>query len=403
VNNVGTTGYFDPYDADFAADPYSYYEEMRRRCPVTHSPLHGGFWAVTRYEDVRHAALHPEVFSSRYVSIPKDYGLGDTAEMPLLPLTLDPPAHTRIKLLLTPAFLPARAAEFETAIRRNVIALLEPLVARGRFDASGEFAALVATGTIAEILGLSESVAKLADWVRRVTEQTVSDPDDAKQAGMEAFLFLYEALNQRKEQPGADVLSYLWQTEIDGDRLSDFEVVQAAIVLFFAGIETTWSTLASAIWHLARTPEHQDLLRAHPELIPTAREEFLRAFTPVSPARQVTRDVELAGQELRAGDMVLLSTASANRDEDEFPDPATLQLDRNPNRHVAFGVGIHRCLGVNVARLELKVALEELLRLVPPFRLADPSGVEWTAGNQRGARNVQIVFPDPLNGSSVAP
>jgi hypothetical protein len=117
----------------------------------------------------------------------------------------------------------------------------------------------------------------------------------------------------------------------------------------------------------------------------------------------VTRDVELAGQELRAGDMVLLSTASANRDEDEFPDPATLQLDRNPNRHVAFGVGIHRCLGVNVARLELKVALEELLRLVPPFRLADPSGVEWTAGNQRGARNVQIVFPDPLNGSSVAP
>lgn len=380
---------FDHFDEDFAADPFPVLERMRAECPVAHSDAHGGFWVATRYAEIRRALLHPEQFSSRYNSVPKDLGFGDVV---LPPMHLDPPEHSRMRRLLTPEFTPAKASALEGPVRKVICEMLEDLTARGRFDASRDFARVLPASVICELLGVPGAVDMFTAWVERMIEHLVDNVEDAKAAGMEMFSFLIELVGQRLAEPGPDLVSLLLAGEIDGDHLSQHEIVMLLAVLFIAGIDTTWRVLATSIHHLATHPDDQQALRDAPELIPTAREEFLRAFAPVSMARIATADVELSGQLIREGEMLFLSLASANRDERIFDDAAKVQLNREPNPHLAFGSGAHRCLGAAHARMELTVALEELLRIVPPFRLVDPDAITWVSGQVRGPRQVEIEF-----------
>ncbi len=380
---------FDHYDENFARCPYPVLKQLRQECPVAKSEAHGGFWLASTMEVVREMALNPTIFSSRYTSVPKDIGLGDVL---FPPVQLDPPDHTRMKKLLLPSFSSHQAEGLREYTRGVVVQLLADLLASGQdFDASEDFARLVPTAVVCKMLGLPGDVGLFTGWVRRMLEQVAVDPQDAAVAGAELFVYVNDVVMDRKENPQDDLISLMLATEVEGERLEDVEVIFGALSLVLAGIDTTWSTLGCAIHYLATHPEQQRYLRDNPGGIELAREEFLRAFAPVAPARLVTADTEVAGARLGAGDMVLLSIPSANRDENEFADSDEVVLDRSPNRHLSFGVGVHRCLGVHVARMELEVALQEFLRMVPEFSLAAPDEVQWSRGQVRGPRKLALT------------
>ena len=200
-------------------------------------------------------------------------------------------------------------------------------------------------------------------------------------------------IEQRKTNPTDDLISTLMKArQKDGEPLSDSHVQGSLRLLLIAGIDTTWSAIGSSLWHLARTPEDRERLVAEPELIPTAVEEFLRAYAPVTMAREVMKETVVSGCPVKPGNMVLLSFPAANRDPAVFPDADKVVIDRKENRHAAFGLGIHRCVGSNLARMEMTVAIEEWLKRIPDFRL-DPAGrVTWSEGTVRGPRQLPMLF-----------
>ena len=182
-------------------------------------------------------------------------------------------------------------------------------------------------------------------------------------------------------------------TEVDGQQVSDGHVLGTVALTLIAGVDTTWSGIGSALWHLAAHDDDRRRLAAEPGLLPTAIEEILRAYSPVTMARVVSSDVEVAGCPMKEGDRVLLSFPAANRDPEAFPDADRFIIDREVNRHVAFGAGIHRCAGSNLARMEMRVAVEEWMAQIPEFRIADDAAVTWAGGQVRGPRQLPVVFP----------
>ena len=198
---------------------------------------------------------------------------------------------------------------------------------------------------------------------------------------------------KRKLDPGDDLLSDLLHSEVEGVPVEESVVLGVAALVLIAGVDTTWSAIGSSLWHLAAHPDDRRRMVAEPDVMPLAVEELLRAYSPVTMARVVTEDVEFEGCPMKAGDKVLMNFPAANRDPDAFDDADRVVLDRELNRHVAFGSGIHRCAGSNLARMELRVALEEWLRRIPEFRLADGAEVTWAGGQVRGPRQLPVVFP----------
>jgi cytochrome P450 len=379
---------FDHYDPDQAQDPYPLYHRLRTGCRVGWSEAHDGFWVVSRYEDISEIAHRPDLFSSRYVTVPQDLGMGDVV---IPPLNYDPPEHSRIKKLLASAFVPARVTALEAATRVSVTELIDRFVADGRCDASQDYARSVPVGVICRLLDLPrEDEDRFVGWAYALLE--ITGTPEAMQMAMEMLMYLHELVERRQREPGDDLVSYLTHAVVEGDRLEPGEIVLSTVELIVAGIDTTWDTLAAALWHLARNLDQQRWLRDGPERIPAAIEEFLRVFAPVTVGRLVTTDTEFRGQQLGQGEMVLIPFPSANRDEGEFPDPDEVILDRDPNRHFAFGTGVHRCVGANLARMELTVALSEFIRRVPEFRLEHDAAVDWCVGHIRGPRHVPIVF-----------
>jgi cytochrome P450 len=197
----------------------------------------------------------------------------------------------------------------------------------------------------------------------------------------------------RKQHPTDDLISTLMNArDKDGQPLSDAHVQGSLRLLLIAGIDTTWSAIGASLWHLAKTPADRERLIAEPELLPTAIEELLRAYAPVTMAREVMKETVISGCPVKPGNMVLLSFPAANRDPAVFPDADKVLIDRKENRHAAFGLGIHRCVGSNLARMEMTVAIEEWLKRIPDFKL-DPAGrVTWSEGTVRGPRQLPMLF-----------
>jgi len=384
---------YDIFDPDYVANPFPIWDDLRATCPIAHSDRFGGSWLPTRYEDVAAIAHDVAHFSSRHVGVipPPSEGDGLTpAGLP--PISSDPPVHTWARRLLLPWFSHRRVAEYEVLTRDLCRRLVDDLVARGRGDAAADYAQQIPVRVIAGVLGVpTEMSDTFTGWVRDVLEFAYDA--ERRNAGRDALAaYFTELMAQRRDDPGTDLISEFLHAEVDGERIPEAHVLGTVVLTLVAGVDTTWSGIGSSLWHLATHPEDRARLVAEPELLPTAIEELLRAYSPVTMARIVAEDIEFGGCPMKEGDRVLLNFPAANRDPSAFPDADDVIIDREQNRHVAFGVGIHRCAGSNLARMELLVSLQEWLARIPEFRLEEGAAVTWAGGQVRGPRSIPVVF-----------
>ncbi len=387
---------FDVLSPEYVADPYGIWDELRRTCPVAHTERRGSTWLPTRYQDVVDLAHDVEHFSSTEISVIPFRG--ERSDDPVLlyglpPISADPPLHTWTRRLLLPWFSHTRVAGYEAMTRALCAELVDGFVAAGSTDAARHYAQQIPVRVIASILGVPASLSdSFTGWVRDVLE--FADDPVRRARGVNGLInFFIEEVTRRKTEPGDDLLSDLLHSEFEGRPVDERLVLGVAALVLIAGVDTTWSAIGSSLWHLATHPEDRERLATHPEAMPLAIEEFLRAYSPVTMARLVTGDIEFGGCPMRAGDKVLMNFPAANRDPEVFEGPDQVRLDRELNRHVAFGSGIHRCAGSNLARMELRVALEEWLARIPEFGLAEGAEVTWAGGQVRGPRQLPVVFP----------
>jgi cytochrome P450 len=271
--------------------------------------------------------------------------------------------------------------------------LIEGFVEDGKADAAADYAQQIPVRVIARILGVPEEMAdEFTGWVRDLLE--FADDEERNARGTEGLgNYLLAEIAARREAPKGDLISELITTTHEGEPLDNGIVLGIVALVLIAGIDTTWSAIGASLWHLASNPGDAARLAADPSLMDAAIEELLRAYAPVTMARMVTEDTEFGGCPMKEGDKVLMNFPAANRDPEAFDRADEVVLDRALNRHVAFGSGIHRCAGSNLARMELKVALEEWLRRIPQFHISDPDQVTWAGGQVRGPRTLPVVFP----------
>lgn len=378
---------FDHLDARWINDPYPIWDEMRQTCPVAHTDRFMGVYFPTRYEDVRAIAYDTENFSSRRVVVRET----PPPRVPAPPITSDPPKHRPARMVLLPPFTPDAMKKLEPRARALCNELIDKFIARGGCDAAAEYAQEIPVRLIAHMLGLPEDDGDLyRKWIRQILEEGITDNSALMQGVGEMTHYFMGHVHERQTNPADDLISYLIGAKFNGESMDEEYAVGALRLLLIAGIDTTWSAIGSCIWHLAKTPQDRRRLVAEPSLMPTAIEEFLRAYAPVTMAREVLNDTEINGCPFKAGQMVMLSFPAANRDPGMFADADKVIIDRKENRHAAFGLGIHRCIGSNLARLEMTAAVEQLLKRVPEFSLAGE--VTWSEGTVRGPRRLPIKF-----------
>jgi cytochrome P450 len=385
---------FDHTADEWADDPYPIIEDLRRRCPVAHTDRYGGAWLPTRHEDVAAVAYDTDRFTSRSIvmgNFRPPLEIAPVGGAP--PISSDPPFHHGARRLLLPAFAPQVIARLEPGARAYCDELVEALDGRDVVDAATEYAQHIPVRVIADMLGFPQRDADLFRGFVHDVLEGVNDPIESRFANMQGlFGYLSDQINDHLANPRDDLTTYLIDAEMDGRKLDAAHVVGTLVLLLLAGIDTTWSAIGASLWHLAKTPSDRERLVAEPELVPTAMEELLRAYAPVTMARLVREDMDWNGCPMKADDWILLSFPAANRDPDAFEDADRVVIDREVNRHAAFGLGIHRCLGSHLARMELRVALEAWLARFPRFSLADPAAVTWSPGQVRGPRRLPIAI-----------
>jgi len=382
---------FDHTHPDYAARATEIWDDLRGRCPVAHSDRFGGVWLPTRHADVAAIAHDTEHFSSEGVIVSpwKPEGLAPAGYAP--PITSDPPFHAIARRLLLPAFSPASIARWESSARQSCQELLAELTASGDVvDAAAQYTQHVPVRVIADMLGVPRSDGdKFRGFIHRILE------NPGGSIGTLAYedtldYYLRQVVADHRANPRDDLIGFLIDAEMDGQKLSDDHIGGTVALLLIAGIDTTWSAIGASLWHLAQTPADRARLVADPDLLPVAVEEFLRFYAPVTMARIVKEKVEVGGCTFQERDWVLLSFPSANRDPEAFEDADRFVIDRVRNRHSAFGLGIHRCLGSNLARMEMTVAIDEWMKAFPDFELADAGAVRWSTGQVRGPRQLPV-------------
>lgn len=386
---------YDIFSPEFVRDPYPIWDELRGTCPVAHTDRWGGSHMPVSFDDVTDTARDSDRFSSVEISVvhvPFTYDEEGNRQRSII--ASDPPDHTPERRLLLPFFAPKAVERFREPTRDLCRQLIRGFIESGQVDAAEQYARQIPPRVIAEILGIDPNRSdEFTEWVQGVLELGLQDPEIREKYRVIIQDFFLQEIARRQEDPGDDLISFLVHAELDGEPVP-MHVVRANIgLMLIAGIDTTWSSIGSALWHLAAHPEDRQRLVDEPELIPTAVEELLRAYSPVTMARIAADDTMIGDREVKAGERVLLSFPAANRDPDMFENPDKVDFDRAENRHVAFGAGIHRCAGSNLARMEMQVALEEFLAMVPEFELADPDAVTWAGGQVRGPRNLPVKFP----------
>ncbi|MDO8391797.1 MAG: cytochrome P450 [Actinomycetota bacterium] len=397
VNDWATD--YDIFDPQYIADPFGIWDELRQTCPMAHTDRWGGSWLPTRYADVYAIAHDTEKFPSgngiSVVPVPADSGGLAEGQRPLLtsgipPISADAPLHTWTRRLVLPTMSPARVAEYEVYTRALCRRLVDDILARGEGDAAAEYAQQIPVRVIGHILGVPEEMSStFTEWVRDILE--FANDAERRMRGITGLVaYVQEAIADRQANPKDDFITELLQSEHDGEPTGVDVVMGMCALLLIAGIDTTWSSIGSTMWHLATHPDDRRRLVAEPDLMPTAIEEFLRAYAPVTMARRLIEDTEYNGCPIKAGERILMNFPGANRDPEVFPDANTVILDREHNRHLAFGSGIHRCAGSNLARMELRVAVEEWLARIPEFAVTDPAKVTWAGGQVRGPRTVPV-------------
>lgn len=392
---------FDIYDPALAAPVDRVQEELAalaKRGPVLFSRKHGGHWIVLGYDEVHEVMRDAERFSS-YPNNIMPHGGEKT-----LPLELDPPEHTAYRHALQPLFSPTRMRALEEQVRTTVTELLDGFAARGEAEFVAEFAHELPARVFLSLMDLPLSDAPL--FTEATNTYMLGKPDVSEEESNAAredavfrmWSYFGDVIAERRARPvpGDDVTSQIifGDVTIDGTtrKFTDAELQNMFFLLLIAGLHTVQGSLGWAVVHLTANPEHQKSLTADPDRIPTAVEEILRIEAAVHPGRRVTQDTMLGGVQLRAGDQLLLSLAAANRDGRQFDAPENFDGTREPNRHLSFGSGPHRCLGSHLARVELRIALEELHRRIPDYRVAPDAVTLWHASQVRGVLQLPIVF-----------
>jgi cytochrome P450 len=387
---------FDHTDPAWVADPYPIWDDLRQRCPVAHSDRYGGVWLPVTHDLVSEVAYDTEHFTSRSVVVSENRPGPDALPAPIglsPPITSDPPFHGIVRRMLLPAFAPKPIAALEPFTRDLCQELLAATAGRTSFDAAVEYTRHIPVRVIVRFLGFPPEDADLfRGFISLVLEQ-VDRPGEERSA-MFAPLdeYMDAQIADHIAHPRDDLTSFLIEAEIDGAKLPHEHIRGSMILLMIAGIDTTWSAIGASLWHLAQHPSDRRRLAAEPGLMDTAVEELLRSYAPVTMARLVAKDFDFHGHPFKEGDWLLLPFPAANRDPAMFEDPGLVRLDRARNRHAAFGLGRHRCLGSNLARMELRVSLEEWLARYPDFELSDPSAVTWSAGQVRGPRTLPVTI-----------
>jgi cytochrome P450 len=381
---------FDPLDPRWIENPYPIWDALRQTCPIAHTKRFMGVYFPVRYQDIRTIAYDTEHFSSRRIIVREER---PPMLPPAPPITSDPPAHRGQKTVLLPAFTPDAIARHKPRTQEICRELIKSFSGRNGCDGASEYAQEIPVRVIASMLGISEQAGALfRRWIHEVLELGITDQAALLRATGEMDAFFANEIAKRRAVAGDDLVSYLVSARIDGKALSDEHIIGTLKLLLIAGIDTTWSAIGSCLWHLATHPADRRRLSEEPKLMPTAVEELLRAYAPVTMAREVAKETQINGCHFKEGEMVLLSFPAANRDPEMFRDADRVVIDRPENRHAAFGLGIHRCLGSNLARMEITVALEEWLAKIPDFALAPGRAVKWSEGTVRGPRELPLVF-----------
>lgn len=346
------------------------YEVMHRECPVSWSDRYGGFWTLTRYDDVQRAEHDWDTFSVSPSMILPSFG----TDRPLIPLDIDPPALIGYRQILLPFFTAQSMDKLLPRTHEIARELLDNMEGQEVIDASA-YARMLPAMVFGEYCGFPmDDAAQFDRWVDDIVFARTEDEAVARAAANDVYDYFRALIALRRRQPGSDVISALLAADHGGRPLDDEEMLDICYLLFVAGLETTAGTIRVGLRHLARHPDDLALLVADTSLVPRATEELLRALSPVQAmARTLKCDTEIGGVEMLAGERVVLAFGAANRDPEVFECPHDIRLDRSSNPHVAFGIGAHRCLGSNLARREVNVALEEFVSRFPRFELAEPA------------------------------
>jgi Cytochrome P450 len=383
---------FDPYSYAIHEDPYPVYRRLRDEAPAYFNERRG-FWALSRYDDVRAATSDWRTFTSTQGITIEPLRKGIEPHI----IEMDPPRHTQLRSLVSRAFTPARIARLEEPIRARTLALVETFAGTGRVDLIGEFAALLPMAVISEMLGVPASD---QDRLRHAADALLHrepDSDELTPAGIAGATTLYGYfdgfIRDRQRQPGDDLLSVLIAAEEEGHTLTHSELLGFCFLLIIAGNETTTKLIGNAANLLAENPDQRAAIVREPSLIAGAVEETLRYDgSTQAMARCLTRDLELHGEHMRAGTKVLLLYGSANRDERHWPDADRFDVRRETAGHMAFGHGIHHCLGAALARLETRIALEELLPVLGDYEIEKEHTRRVHSGNVRGFASLPLRF-----------
>ncbi len=379
------------FGPDVADDPHSTYDSLLAECPVLRGHMVGSPSAlISRYEDVLFALRHPEVFSSA-----DNVGLG---EQPMIPVEVDPPRHTAYRRVLNPRFVPREIERLAPEVRRTVTGLIDDFAPKGACDLHEDFATPLPSGIFLALMGLPrEDLPMFLKW-RDDSIRPAVEPGDfegakrIRDATARAISdYFRRAIEERRRDRDDSLLSTIVHAEIGGLPLTETELLGMAHLLLLGGLDTVTATLDCMVAFLATYPDQRQRLIDEPACIPAAVEELLRWATPViGVPRLLTRDIQLGGVRLCGGDKITLVLGAANQDEEMFG-PRRVDFDRTDNRHVAFGAGNHLCLGAHLARLEVRIALEEFHRRIPDYRIADGADIHFSPGIRQADR-LPLVF-----------
>jgi cytochrome P450 len=387
---------FDHADPAYNRNAHEIWADLRDRCPVAHTDRYHGAWLPVTHADVMQIAHDTENYTSRavVVSNAQEFAAAPIGGAP--PISSDPPFHHHARRLMLPPFAPRKIEAWEPEVRRLCNELLDDIEAAlvdgtGVIDASTAYTQNIPVNVIARMLGFPVEDAELFRGFVHDTLEKIDAPMEERGAAFARLdAYLDAQVLDHIANPRDDLTSYLLDATIFDQPLSPEHVRGSIVLLLIAGIDTTWSAIGSSLWHLASHPDDLARLSADEALWPTAIEELLRVYAPVTMARLVAQDHELHGCPMKEGEWVLLPFPAANLDPEAFDRADEVLIDREENRHAAFGLGIHRCLGSNLARLEVRVAVEEFVKRFPRFELADPDAVRWSVGQIRGPRDLPI-------------
>ncbi|MDP6873425.1 MAG: cytochrome P450 [Alphaproteobacteria bacterium] len=390
---------YDLFDPDYVKDPAPVWDELRERCPIAHTERWGGSWLPTRYEDMQaFVRMVPELSSRNVMLVTPPKSEEFDAELAEYgssapPITSDPPEHIPMRRLILPLFTPKAVEGYRPFTEQLCHDLIDGFIEQGSCDAALDYAVHIPAKTIAYIIGVDGNrTDEFVGWVRGLVEQGMQDPAKLKHYRHVIREFFAELVDARKAKPKDDLISNLLSQEINDQPISRRAVIAMCDLLLVAGIDTTWSSIGSSLWHFAMNPDDRRRIASDPDLFPTAIEELLRFYSPVTMARVATEEIQAGDVTFKPGDKVLLNFPAANRDPAVFEDADKVILDRQKNRHIAFGIGSHRCAGSNLARMEMEAALRIWFERIPEFELTDPDAVTWAGGQVRGPRHLPFKF-----------